>query len=128
MKEMTFIERLKAAGGVCKTRDGNYVRVTCYDAQIVCDDGHRYPITGLVANVDGKREFMHMWTDEGKSNPGERNHYLDLVLPDPEMWVNLYRRKDGSFYISPNVHTSKQAAEYAVPSGADYIGAKKLEP
>ena len=114
MKEFDY-EKAKVGAAVC-TKDGNTVRIVCWDADIRFD-GNTYPILALVSRYKDKvaDEAPVSYTEDGKELRG-RDSRLDLAMVPVkhEGWVNINPEKK---YCFSNIFDTQEAAE-AIASSA----------
>ena len=113
------LEEAKAGKPVC-TRNGNAVKILCFDAKVM-----RYHIVALVA--DGQLEVAVTYSDEGQEAIGVKGG-LDLMMKSETKtgWVNLYRA--GGLYVGASVYDSKGDAEsnFDNQSSRVYLGACQI--
>lgn len=69
------LEQAKAGKPVC-TRNGQEVRIICFDAKL-----KNYPIVALVKEKGSTQEYLHTYTNEGRIYYKNPTHSLDLVMP-----------------------------------------------
>ena len=130
MKEFDY-EKAKVGAAVC-TKDGNTVRIVCWDADIRFD-GNTYPILALVSRYKDKvaDEAPVSYTEDGKELRG-RDSRLDLAMVPVkhEGWVNIYMSEDGvkeaGEYLGRNIFESEKIAKESALSG-DYIATAHIE-
>ena len=69
------LEEAKAGKSVC-TRDGQEVRIICFNAK-----SENYPIVALVKEGYSTQEYLCAYTNEGEVCRNGLMHTLDLVIP-----------------------------------------------
>lgn len=107
MKEFD-IEKAKAGAPVC-TRNGNPVRIICWDAK-----DPNFPIVALVDSDDV--ETVENYTDDGFWLKDKTDNELNLMMASVkrEGWVNIFGKKGlnscGGF-IYPSIERAKEDGE-----------------
>jgi len=98
------LEAAKAGKPVC-TRNGQEVRIICFDAKL-----KNYPIVALVKEKGSTQEYLHTYTNEGRIYYKNPTHSLDLVMPLKKKtgWVNIF--VNGEYTVS-NIYTTEQSAK-----------------
>lgn len=98
------LEQAKAGRPVC-TRNGQEVRIICFDAK-----SENYPIVALVKEGYSTQEYLHTYTNEGRVYYKNPTHSLDLVMPLKKKtgWVNIF--VNGEYTVS-NIYTTEQSAK-----------------
>ena len=98
------LEAAKAGKPVC-TRNGQEVRIICFDAKL-----ENYSIVALVKEKGSTQEYLHTYTNEGRIYYKNPTHSLDLVMPLKKKtgWVNIFA--NGEYTIS-NIYTTEQSAK-----------------
>lgn len=98
------LEAAKAGKPVC-TRNGQEVRIICFDAKL-----ENYSIIALVKEKGSTREYLHTYTNEGRIYYKNPTHSLDLVMPLKKKtgWVNIFA--NGEYTVS-NIYTTEQSAK-----------------
>lgn len=89
------LEEAKAGRPVC-TRNGQEVRIICFDAK-----SENYPIVALVKEGYSTQEYLRTYTNEGEVCRNGLMHTLDLVmsLKKKTGWINIYH-VDGEDTVS----------------------------
>lgn len=112
------LEEAKAGKPVC-TRDGNAVRIICFDAR------QSYPIVALVhgGGADDEEEVMQ-FSDTGLFNYHEPTHCNDLFMAPVKktVWINLYSAGAHSPFPSDTTYESEEKAKRAVCETWPYLG------
>lgn len=103
MKPFNLAEA-KAGKSVC-TRDGQEVRIICFDAKL-----KNYSIVALVKEKGSTQEYLHTYTNEGRIYYKNPTHSLNLVMPLKKKtgWVNIFA--NGEYTVS-NIYTTEQSAK-----------------
>ena len=98
------LEAAKAGKPVC-TRNGQEVRIICFDAKL-----ENYSIVALVKEKGSTQEYLHTYTNEGRIYYKNPTHSLDLVMPLKKKtgWVNIF--VNGEYTVS-NIYTTEQSAK-----------------
>lgn len=98
------LEEAKAGRPVC-TRNGQEVRIICFDAKL-----ENYSIIALVKEKGSTQEYLHTYTNEGRIYYKNPTHSLDLVMPLKKKtgWVNIF--VNGEYTVS-NIYTTEQSAK-----------------
>lgn len=80
------LEQAKA-GKPVYTRNGQEVRIICFDAKL-----GDYPIVALVKGENSTQEILLTYTNEGELYHNDSEHPLNLVMPLKKKtgWVNMY--------------------------------------
>lgn len=96
------LEEAKAGKPVCN-RDGNDVRIICFDSR----NNSNNPIVALHTEGDIEEIFFH--DINGKSQYFSR---FDLFMKPQkrEGWVNIYKDSNGAYKNSIIIHSSKEDA------------------
>ena len=90
------------------TRDGREGRVICTDLN------NPQPIAVAVwSNSKGTREHINQYLKNGKVSDSD-NMMQDIFLPPKKEYVNLYREKEGAYYIFGDVYETKEEAVTAI--------------
>ena len=89
------LEEAKAGRPVC-TRNGQEVRIICFDAKL-----ENYSIIALVKEKGSTQEYLHTYTNECRIYYKNPTHSLDLVMPLKKKtgWINIYH-VDGEDTVS----------------------------
>lgn len=98
------IELAKAGHPVC-TREGEPVRIVCYDR-----NNTKYPIMALIDK--GEYENYCSYTIEGKFSNNQEEIGNDLFMSPvkKEGWINVYKNGGKACTHSTDIHPSKEAA------------------
>lgn len=125
MKQFNLEEYLANPSRKMVTRDGRKVRIICTDAKGV------FPIIALVERCDatfGTVEEPITYTKGGDYYSG-KEHIFDLFFaPEKhEGWVNLYRTKTSSQYVTSNLYNSEEKAIEIGRTSENYIATTKIE-
>lgn len=119
-----FNLELAKAGHPVQTREGNSVRILCYDRE-----GEQYPIVALVKQDKPKAcELIVPYTIDGKYEYGSIHDYSkDLVMATSkkEGWVNIYKNNVGT--ICSQVFGSESDAEAVTPTYSKFLLTKRIE-
>ena len=122
MKQFDLQEYLKNPNLKVVTRDGRPARIICTDR----NDKTGRPIVALVYDKNGEYEYCNMYFPNGRA--------ISLVTDDSDLffaltkygrWVNVYRRKDGTFYFGSPYNTKQEAESSA--GNNNYITTTKVE-
>ena len=112
-----FNIELWKAGEPVITRDGRKIEQLTYFENVTETE---FKLMGV---VDGQ---FQSWKLNGQYAKFEEHDDLDLLHPEPEMWVNVYQNHD--LRCTGGIIDSKKEAEEIQASGnyPDYIGTYKL--
>ena len=104
------------------TRDGREVRIICTDAK-----GDE-PIIALVYNNNREEENVYTYNRDGYFYK-DNDSCLDLFFATVkrEGWTNIYKDKDGGFYLSGLIFESEKEAKEAVNGNNHYFATIKIE-
>ena len=119
------LEQAKAGAPVC-TRNGQPVRIICYDMKGYSN----YPILALVENLNGKEESIISYTPSGhKSLYSETGIDLMMAPVKREGWVNLYTCPYGATATDQcTLYPSEKEARSQIRKVSDvYIATVKIE-
>ena len=123
MKPFNLEEYLKDPSKRVVTRDGRNVRIVCTDRK-----HSRYPIVALVENKLTEGENSVYYTKEGKFfNDVLTDANLFFVSEKKEGWINLYRTKTSSQYVTSNLYNSEEKAIEIGKTSENYIATTKIE-
>ena len=114
------LELAKQGCPVC-TRDGQKVRIVCFDVK-----SKDYPLLALV-EIDGK-EISLLLTKDGCFYADKEKDHRDLfiVSEKKEGWINLYKLADGNTVPSVGIYNTEEEAKLTV-CGSSYITTIKIE-
>lgn len=114
------LEKAKA-GQKVMTKDGNSVRIICYDVK-----NNSFPILALVTNKDGKEE-VNYYTKDGASFSIDYESDLDLVMVPKlkEAWINIYSSSKAFFRHETEEEAIKNIANK--DNKGDYITTIRIE-
>ncbi|MBS5626960.1 MAG: hypothetical protein KHW86_17270 [Porphyromonadaceae bacterium] len=114
------IELAKAGHPVC-TREGEPVRIVCYDR-----NNTKYPIMALIDK--GEYENYCSYTIEGKFSNNQEEIGNDLFMSPvkKEGWINLYKKDGVTRTESVNIYQSMEDA-MAMHTPNNYITTVKIE-
>lgn len=123
MKQFNLEEYLANPSRKVVTRDGRNVRIVCTDRK-----HSRYPIVALVENKLAEGENSVYYTKEGKFfNNVLADIDLVFVSEKKEGWINLYRTKTSSQYVTSNPYDSEEKAIEIGRTSENYIATTKIE-
>lgn len=123
MKQFNLEEYLANPSRKVVTRDGRNVRIVCTDRK-----HSRYPIVALVENKLAEGENSVYYTKEGKFfNNVLADIDLVFVSEKKEGWINLYRTKTSSQYVTSNPYDSEEKAIEIGMTSENYIATTKIE-
>lgn len=112
------IELAKAGHRVC-TREGNPVKIICFDRNL-----DKYPIMALVDR--NNYEYCQEYTIHGGVCDVECGDDLCMVTVKKEGWINLYHNGEKVYTNSSIVHSSEKDAVECRLRGA-YMCTVKIE-
>lgn len=123
MKPFNLEEYLADPSKKVVTRDGRSVRIICTDRK-----HSRYPIVALVENKLTEGENSVYYTKEGKFfNDVLADINLVFASEKHEGWINLYRTKTSSQYVTSNPYDSEEKAIEIGRTSENYIATTKIE-
>ena len=123
MKPFNLEEYLKDPSKKVVTRDGRSVRIICTDRK-----HSRYPIVALVENKLTEEENIVCYTKEGKVFDDVLTDVNLFFAPEKkEGWINLYRTKTSSQYVTSNPYDSEEKAIEIGRTSENYIATTKIE-
>jgi hypothetical protein len=100
------------------------------EAKIISVNGEdRYPLIVLIKREDGI-EYTEGFTLQGTFYSDRTDKSSDLFIesePLPELWANLYRRKDGSFFMGSVYKNEKEAIEGLTNKGDFHTHIKTIK-
>jgi hypothetical protein len=106
------------AGEPVITRDGREVtRLVKFEA-----DREGYPLMGVLD------ENVRSWTIDGRFATFSENSPKDLFMKPKEnaIWVNVYKREDGSLYIGGIYNNEQEAQNTKFTTFSNYIKTVKI--
>jgi len=99
---------------------------------VITRDGREVEQLTYFENKQGTHKFvgivngqMHSWKDNGYFVDELYQTEHDLFHPEPEMWVNLYGKKD-RITTGKVCHSQQEAKERLIAGNEHYIGTYKL--
>lgn len=123
MKPFSLEEYLANPTRKVVTRDGRSARIICTDRK-----HSRYPIVALVENKLTEGENAVYYTKEGKFfNDALTDISLFFAPEKKEGWINLYRTKTSSQYVTSNPYDSEEKAIEIGMTSENYIATTKIE-
>ena len=126
MKEFNLDEYLKNPSQKVVTRDGREVRIICTDFRSKMNK----PIIALIKEDKDGNENAFNFKENGRWHlPENKENLMDLFFAPikKEGWVNLYKDKDGGFYLSGLIFESKKEGKKAVNGNNHYFATIKIE-
>lgn len=118
------LEQAKAGAPVC-TRDGQPVRIVCYDLK-----GYKnYPILALIENTVGAESIMSYALNGHHSLDSETGLGLMMASVKRAGWVNLYTRHSGATATDQCVlyQSEKEARSRTLKDNGVYVTTVKIE-
>lgn len=123
MKPFNLEEYLKNSSRKVVTRDRRSARIICTDRKNL-----DHPIVALVENKFTERESVVHYTKEGKVfNNVSIDADLFFAPEKKEGWINLYRTKTSSQYVTSNPYDSEEKAIEIGRTSENYIATTKIE-
>ena len=125
MKQFNLEEYLANPSRKVVTRDGRRVRIICTDREC------KRPIVALVrkydATVDLAEEIITYTQDGRVMNIVSSDDDLFFAPEKKEGWINLYRTKTSSQYVTSNLYNSEEKAIEIGRTSENYIATTKIE-
>ena len=118
------LEEAKAGAPVC-TRDGQPVRIVCYDLK-----GYKsYPILALIENTVGAESTMSYALNGHQSLDSETGIDLMMASVKREGWVNLYTCHSGATATDQCTlyPSEKEARSHILKDNGVYVATVKIE-
>ena len=123
MKRFNLEEYLKNPSKKIVARDGRSVKIICTDRKNL-----NHPIVALIENEFTEEEGVLCYTKEGKIfNQVSNDADLFFVSEKKEGWINLYRTKTSSQYVTSNLYNSEEKAIEIGRTSENYIATTKIE-
>ena len=115
------IELAKAGHPVC-TREGEPVRIVCYDR-----NNTKYPIMALIDK--GEYENYCSYTIEGKFSNNQEEIGNDLFMSPvkKEGWINIYKELNSDHVFTSPVYKTLDEANEARDMSDIFLGTSKIE-
>lgn len=108
MEQFSLTEYLKNPTRPIVTRDGRSVRIVCTDRK-----DEQYPITALVEEQTGIKEYGFFYTADGVYLVGTKNSKDLFFAPEKkEGWIKVYygKSRDNTF-VCNRIFATKEEAE-----------------
>lgn len=121
MKPFSLEEYLKDPSRKVVTRGGDPVRIVCTDIR-----GGIYNILALVMCKDGFEDVCR-YTKHGEYFEEFTKYDLFFTTEKHEGWINLYRTKTSSQYVTSNPYDSEEKAIEIGRNSENYIATTKIE-
>ena len=118
------LEQAKAGAPVC-TRDGQPVRIVCYDLK-----GYKsYPILALIENMVGAEATLSYALNGHHSLKSETGIDLMMASVKREGWVNLYTCHSGATATDQCTlyQSEKEARSHILKGNGVYVATVKIE-
>lgn len=123
MKPFSLEEYLANPSKKIVTRDGRSAKIICTDRKNL-----NHSIVALVKSKFAEEENVVCYTKEGKIfNQVSNDADLFFVSEKKEGWINLYRTKTSSQYVTSNPYDSEEKAIEIGKTSENYIATTKIE-
>lgn len=123
MKPFSLEEYLKNPEKKVVSRDGRSAKIICTDRKNL-----NHPIVALVKSKFAEEENVVCYTKEGKIfNQASNDADLFFVSEKKEGWINLYKTKTSSQYVTSNLYDSEEKAIEIGKTSENYIATTKIE-